>query len=299
MFPGDPGAPKGSNFPDKNNFAPRVGFAWDVFGNAKTSLRGGWGMFYDILKGEDNLQYNGQAPFFGFERHLTSTRRTVRPRSIIRSPLYATGTVNTFPSEAAGPNIDFGASGFLPFGGGGVYFVDPHLKTPYVYQYNVTLQQELARNLTLELGYLGYTAHGLTSLVDVNPFIIGSGYRLYNTPDTTNYSYLEEFRNVSNANYNAFETNLTKRISSGENPWLAGTFFTLAYTYSHEIDNASGFRQRNSERSLLQPRVLSRLRRYGPAARSRVLRRLAAAFRSALEERTESADQGLGRLPDH
>ncbi|MGA7413575.1 MAG: hypothetical protein WBW33_24080, partial [Bryobacteraceae bacterium] len=91
-----------------------------------------------------------------------------------------------------------------------------------------------------------YTAHGLTSLVDVNPFIIGAGYRLYNTPDTSTYSYLEEFKNVSNASYNGFETNLTKRISSGENPWLAGTFFTLAYTYSHEIDNASGFRQRNS-----------------------------------------------------
>ena len=50
--------------PDRTNFAPRVGFAWDVFGNAKTSVRGGFGMFYDILKAEDNLQFNGQAPFF-------------------------------------------------------------------------------------------------------------------------------------------------------------------------------------------------------------------------------------------
>src|SRR5581483_3108325 len=59
VFPGDAGAPRGANFPDKNDFAPRFGFAWDPTGAGKTSIRGGFGVFYDVLKGEDNLQFNG------------------------------------------------------------------------------------------------------------------------------------------------------------------------------------------------------------------------------------------------
>jgi hypothetical protein len=114
----------------------------------------------------------------------------------------------------------------LPINGNGfVFLVDPHLKTPYTYQYNLSLQHEVAKNTVVEISYVGSSSHGLTSLQDINPFILGTTNRVLNLgagdsscvdedgnsssgvdpASTCSFATLPEFKNVANANYNSLQ----------------------------------------------------------------------------------------------
>ena len=258
VFPGDPGVPKGTNFPDYKDFAPRFGIAWDPFGDGKTSIRAGFGMFYDILKGEDSLQFNGQEPFFS-ESDLYFNPLSGNPTSAptnFTDPFGTDGLVNPFPSKPPASNINRAQQGFLPVAGGGVYVVNPNLKTPYIYQYNLTIQREVAKNTTLSASYLGSDSHKLTGLADANPMILGTSTRILNSTPAADsfcaglgispcpFSYLEEFYNLGAAHYNAAAIGLARRTSDMK--YFGSLQYQVSYTRSKSLDNESGFRSTQS-----------------------------------------------------
>jgi Carboxypeptidase regulatory-like domain/TonB-dependent Receptor Plug Domain len=275
VFPGDPGAPTGVNFPDKTNFAPRFGFAWQPFHDGKTSVRGGWGIFYDVLKAEDNFQFNGQVPFASaafignFQPQGPATTTGFGFQS---DPFGSTGNPDPF-GQPLNHDVNFADTfGTFTSNGTGATIVNPHLRTPYTYQYNLSIEHQLSNKLVARAAYVGSSSHGLTALVDIDPFDPATlnspnpqrflNERPGNLPAFTNsdpngvappgfnpnvpdgsFGQEQEFENAANANYNALQLSLTQQTA---NVWkLGGVYYTLGYTWAHSIDNASGFRQGN------------------------------------------------------
>src|SRR4029077_18625499 len=122
----------------------------------------------------------------------------------------------------------------IPFAPSGGVFDDQHLHTPYAYQYNLSVQHEMAKNLTGEINYVGSSSKGLTGLIDINPFVLGTTNRIQNVPalaaspsmmsfcdaafgpsaaDQCPFPIMDGFQNIGFASFNSLESSLTKHIS--------------------------------------------------------------------------------------
>jgi len=145
IYPGDPGAPTGVNFPDRDNWAPRFGFAWDVFGNAKTAIRGASGLLRHPKGRRQSSVQRSHPVLLRGQRLLQSPKRVgdwthrvsfaIRSAPTTRAPRTDSLGAPQFHSEFCCLRADRSSSVS--------YLVDPHLRTPYVYQYNRNIQQQL------------------------------------------------------------------------------------------------------------------------------------------------------------
>ena len=245
-FPCDPKAPcPGTYFPDKNNFAPRFGFAYDPFGKGRTSIRGGFGVFYDILNGQDVQWQNGTVPFFS-SAVITYSPANVPANgqaNLLTDPYGAAGVINPFPSKPLSPTLNYQTAGFLPFGPNSV-LIDPNQRNPYTYGWNLTVQQSLGAGMALQVAYVGSSSHKQIVNVEADPFILGTTTRPLNLQPGLQYpnafAYMSVDKSLGNSNYNGLLASVTKRIS---NSVIGQTFFTAAYTYSKLLSDQDAYLQ--------------------------------------------------------
>ncbi len=173
VVPHDPGVPAGMTTTYYKAFAPRIGLAYSpnfdsgvlgkLFGNnGKTSIRAGWGLFYNPIEELVMAQFGAEPPFGGSSSLF---------ETFFNTPfVYQTGAVAPNPfngilTPTPGHPVDY--SLFRPILLYGEF--QPHLRTQYTAQYNLTIQRQLARDLMLQVGYVGSQGHRLLASFDLNP----------------------------------------------------------------------------------------------------------------------------------
>jgi hypothetical protein len=212
LFPGDDGLPKATIATDFNNWAPRFGFAYDVFGNGKTSVRGGYGIFYDTIPGVAVFQNINVPPF----------NRFIQVDG-------AVDWVNPYSQFAINPQIDPARDFPCPCL---VIGFSPDMRTPYAQHFNFTLQRQVRKDLVAEIGYVGSLGRKLGGYLEVNPAVPGPGATLANTQQRRiyrDYNLIRPTFSRFNSHYHALQAKLEKRFA-------AGLSFTASYTWSKAID---------------------------------------------------------------
>ena len=236
LFPGDAGLPKYGVTASYLNFSPRVGFAYDVRGDGKTSVRGGFGIFFDSQQvGIENNRFVDVSPF-SLQVDVTT------PVGTLSNPYQ--GMTNPFPPPAKpSPSFVF-PTPIL------VVTYDPRansrMEAPVTYNYNLTLEHQFAHSFLTRMAYVGSQSRHQTETVELNPAIYYPGNtlgtdqrRAYNglplgtVPTTatarTLYGSIGQGTQDLNGNYNSLQLTAQRRVSH----------LTLLanYTYSKALDD--------------------------------------------------------------
>jgi hypothetical protein len=161
VIPGDQGVPNGLTTTYYKTFAPRIGIAWSPGGSGKTSIRAGWGLFYNPMEQLVLEQFSAEPPFggsTGISNDLFNTPFVLQNATTVPNPF------NGILDPKRGSSVDW--SVFRPILLFGQF--QPHLRTQYSAQYNLTIQREVAKDTVLQVGYVGSQGHRLLATHDVN-----------------------------------------------------------------------------------------------------------------------------------
>ncbi len=224
--PGDPGVPDTVYNTDKHMFAPRIGIAWDPTGGGKSSVRAGYGIFWD----EDSLvhEYSVQQPP-DFQPILFPIFPTITP-----TPFGPPGTM----ADPFGGHSPFTAPVNFPLPvapGVSATWTDPNFRPAYIQQWNLTVQRQITPSLALEAAYVGTKGTHLQGVVEPNQAVFTPTATSGNVNSRRPIPNLGETFQVSsifNSNYNAFQLTATQRL------WR-GLSFQASYTWSKSLDYQS------------------------------------------------------------